>query len=201
VSFGHAVHIIGFDNIQRYWIVKNSWGPDFANGGYFRIAFGMSGIGDTAIGVSFAPFQNLTSERPLSPTDRTPDAMPKKESSRPPTTCYEYAAQGGDTIPKVAAILGTTVRSLLVANPDTLGRNNRFYLQGMTLLVCNASESALPPQTQREALLRIKVRQVSATFVLLQDGNVGACPQHADHTCSNKVCLDPYLTRDVLSLH
>jgi hypothetical protein len=156
VGYGHAVHIIGFDNMNKYWIVKNSWGTSFANGGYFRVAFGVSGIGADAIGLQFDPFQNLTSERPLK---RLPDTLPNKESSRPSTACYEYAAQAGDTVPKVAAIVGSTVRQLVAANADTLGMSKRSYLEGLTLKVCNASEVAQPPKTQAEALLRIKVSQ------------------------------------------
>lgn len=155
VSYGHAVHIIGFDNTRAYWIVKNSWGPDFANGGYFRIAFGMSGIGDTAIGLHFRPFQNLASERLLTPTSRSPNAVPK-ESSRPSPSCYEYVGQEGDTLPKVATIFGTTVQRLFAANTNTLGRSNRYYLRGLKLLVCNATDG-LPPKTQVDALRQIKV--------------------------------------------
>lgn len=173
MSYGHAVHIIGFDNARKYWIVKNSWGPEFANGGYFRVAFGMSGIGDTAIGLHFRPYQNLTSERVVGPAMSTSSPQPNKESSRPVETCYKYIAHAGDTISKVAAIFGTTVRQLLADNSGTLGSSKRLYLEGLNLLVCNASEAALPPRTQREALLRIKVRQVNTRFALRQDGNVG----------------------------
>ena len=43
---GHAVTIVGFgvyDGIN-YWIVKNSWGSDWGENGYFRIATGECGI-------------------------------------------------------------------------------------------------------------------------------------------------------------
>ena len=36
---GHAVLIVGYDDDGRYFIVKNSWGPNWGEGGYFRIAY------------------------------------------------------------------------------------------------------------------------------------------------------------------
>lgn len=36
---GHAMLIVGYDAAARQWIVRNSWGTDFADGGYVRIPF------------------------------------------------------------------------------------------------------------------------------------------------------------------
>jgi C1A family cysteine protease len=36
---GHAVLIVGYDDDGQYFIVKNSWGPNWGEGGYFRIAY------------------------------------------------------------------------------------------------------------------------------------------------------------------
>ncbi|MGE8066179.1 C1 family peptidase [Pseudomonas sp. NPDC089569] len=40
----HAVAIIGYSDIDRCWIAKNSWGPTFGENGFFRIAYGECGI-------------------------------------------------------------------------------------------------------------------------------------------------------------
>ncbi|MDP2182372.1 MAG: C1 family peptidase [Actinomycetota bacterium] len=36
----HAVCIVGYDDADACWIVKNSWGAAFGEDGYFRIAYG-----------------------------------------------------------------------------------------------------------------------------------------------------------------
>jgi len=42
----HAVTVVGYDDDEGYWIVKNCWGEDFGEEGWFRIAYGDSGIDD-----------------------------------------------------------------------------------------------------------------------------------------------------------
>jgi hypothetical protein len=41
---GHCVQIIGYDDAQKCWIAKNSWGTGWGENGYFRIAYGSAGI-------------------------------------------------------------------------------------------------------------------------------------------------------------
>ena len=41
---GHCVSCVGYDDVQRFWICKNSWGSGFGEGGYFCIAYGECGI-------------------------------------------------------------------------------------------------------------------------------------------------------------
>jgi C1A family cysteine protease len=47
VEGGHCVCVVGYDDINRYWICKNSWGTGFGESGYFRIAYGDCGIDST----------------------------------------------------------------------------------------------------------------------------------------------------------
>lgn len=37
---GHCVEIIGYNDSQGCWICKNSWGSNWGEGGFFRIAYG-----------------------------------------------------------------------------------------------------------------------------------------------------------------
>lgn len=36
---GHAVSLVGYDDSQKAWIVRNSWGEEWGEGGFFRIAY------------------------------------------------------------------------------------------------------------------------------------------------------------------
>lgn len=45
---GHAVSLVGFNDEGRYWIVRNSWGPDWGENGFIRVSYDdKSGIGDS----------------------------------------------------------------------------------------------------------------------------------------------------------
>lgn len=37
---GHAIVLVGYDDVENYWICKNSWGTDWGEAGYFRIKMG-----------------------------------------------------------------------------------------------------------------------------------------------------------------
>ena len=41
---GHCVEIIGYNDAQGCWICKNSWGTNWGEGGFFRIAYGQCAI-------------------------------------------------------------------------------------------------------------------------------------------------------------
>jgi C1A family cysteine protease len=41
---GHCVCCVGYNDAQKYWIMKNSWGAGWGESGYFRIAYGQCGI-------------------------------------------------------------------------------------------------------------------------------------------------------------
>lgn len=43
---GHAVTIVGYNDEGQYWIVKNSWGTEWGEKGWFRIKYGECEIDD-----------------------------------------------------------------------------------------------------------------------------------------------------------
>ncbi len=42
----HAVCIVGYNDVQGYWICKNSWGVGWGDNGWFKIGYGECGIGN-----------------------------------------------------------------------------------------------------------------------------------------------------------
>ena len=69
----HAVTVVGYGSEAGldYWLVKNSWGPRWGEGGYFRIKRGaaMCGIGDHLVMVDCGPLPADIPIDPLLPTD------------------------------------------------------------------------------------------------------------------------------------
>ena len=53
---GHAVLLVGYDDAQQCWIAKNSWGTDWGEHGYFRVAYD-SGceFADYTVGCGYDP--------------------------------------------------------------------------------------------------------------------------------------------------
>jgi hypothetical protein len=61
---GHAVLLVGYDNTAEtpYFVARNSWGPLWGDGGFFRIAVGAAGIlssWNPAYGVVWTPAKRL----------------------------------------------------------------------------------------------------------------------------------------------
>ena len=52
---GHCITFVGWDDADSCWIVKNSWGANWGEDGYFRIAYGDSDIGSQTAWMSGYP--------------------------------------------------------------------------------------------------------------------------------------------------
>lgn len=51
----HAVVLVGWDDNEGAWIMRNSWGPQWGENGYMRIAYGCSQIGHATFAVQYLP--------------------------------------------------------------------------------------------------------------------------------------------------
>lgn len=60
---GHAVTIVGYNLSEKYWIVKNSWSPDWGESGFFKIAMDddYSALGTRAYSLQVEPYSGMTS--------------------------------------------------------------------------------------------------------------------------------------------
>lgn len=47
---GHCICVVGYDDAERYWICKNSWGDAWGEAGFFRIAYGECGVESGMLG-------------------------------------------------------------------------------------------------------------------------------------------------------
>lgn len=53
----HSVVIVGYDDIQHYWIIKNSWGTGWQDNGYFNVGYGECSI-ETQVAYASVTIQN-----------------------------------------------------------------------------------------------------------------------------------------------
>jgi len=66
---GHGVLLVGYNDDEQYFIVKNSWGPAWGENGFFRIAYSeMKSVCNFGLStIAYTPVQSSDSE-PLSAT-------------------------------------------------------------------------------------------------------------------------------------
>ena len=143
--------MIGYNNEQAYWLAKNSWGSGFADGGYFKVAFGAAGVCDEARGLIFTP--------PNPPP--IPVARVKPSMSKP--GCYSYRATTWDYVSKVATMFKMSPRIVLLDNVNVIP-DPAMLLGGLTVVVCGIGEVPGLPRdprvgrmSQLDALLYIKL--------------------------------------------
>ena len=56
---GHAISLVGFNDQERYWIIRNSWGADWGEQGFARISYDdASGIADSTWSLDMNPESN-----------------------------------------------------------------------------------------------------------------------------------------------
>jgi len=138
------VLLVGFDNEGEYWIAKNSWGTAFADKGFFRIAFGVSGVG------SFGDTYGLTWE-PVMPPPQQAELTPVP--GRP--ACFWYTGRPWDFLSRVANRFRLPIGQVLLDNRAVI-TDPRQNLGGVKLVLCDIEPGLVPPATELQALLQFK---------------------------------------------
>eukprot|EP00877_Chromochloris_zofingiensis_P013817 jgi/Chrzof1/868/Cz01g32030.t1 len=145
---GHAVVLVGYNNEEEYWVVKNSWGPDWADGGFFKVAYGTSGIldGSKAFGVTWEP---------ASPS-RAP-IVGDIDAANP--ACKIYVAGKGDYISKVAKMFNVELEALLLDNQQVILDLDE-PLEGKRLRLCKPANTTLNfPQNSTKSTACVASKQ------------------------------------------
>jgi len=69
---GHAVLLVGYNDAEQYFIVKNSWGPGWGENGFFRIAYSEM-KNSVNFGLSTIAYRSKAAQRGLETINKTVD--------------------------------------------------------------------------------------------------------------------------------
>ncbi len=104
----HGIVIAGYDDTEGYWIVKNSWGSSWEDGGYFKLGFGECAI------ESWPYYAAIATPTP------TPSATPSPSATPTPTPAPLPGDANGDGVINAADITKIE-RIILELDPKTPG--------------------------------------------------------------------------------
>jgi C1A family cysteine protease len=99
---GHAVVIVGYDQPAQYWIVKNSWGPNWGENGYFRIGFGEAGIENYVASVTALLTVTNAATKTVTVTQSSTSYL--HQTATTTSTSYTSTFTSTSTIPTVTTI-------------------------------------------------------------------------------------------------
>ena len=81
----HGIVLVGWDDAQGVWILRNSWGASWGESGYMRIRYDISNVGFRANYLVYNP-----SPSPTTPAPTTPPPTTASPTTPPPTTPEPY---------------------------------------------------------------------------------------------------------------
>jgi hypothetical protein len=122
------VQVVGYDNIRQAWLIKNSWGPGFADKGFAWVAFDAPSMCDPedTYGFVFEPY--------LPPAA----ALAKLTPAPGRKGCYTYRAVAGEYPEGLASRFGIQVQQLLLDNLDVI-KEPSAVPAGTVLTLCGIS--------------------------------------------------------------
>lgn len=74
---GHAIVCVGYDNTQQHWIMRNSWGPNWGDSGYFYLPY--SYLTDTSLSTDLWSITKLIQPQPQPQPQPEPKPEPEPE--------------------------------------------------------------------------------------------------------------------------
>jgi C1A family cysteine protease len=136
----HAVLIVGYDDIDRCFIVKNSWGTGWGEGGFFRIAYSQcsSSVNFGLYSLAYTP--QAACSYSISPTSQAFTATGGSASinvtARTDCTWNAVSNASWITIGQVTATQGSgTVYYSVAANTTTASRTGTLSVAGQSVTI------------------------------------------------------------------
>mgnify|MGYP006279908181 CR=1 FL=1 len=127
----HAVVIVGYDDGGGYWIVRNSWGTDWEDGGYYKVGYGECAIEEYVYYVRVEPEIELKgNQQSILNGDSTPSLQDHTdfgllEHGGPLVRTFTIENQGFldlklEGVPRVQLTLPNASDFRVISNPDSI---------------------------------------------------------------------------------
>ncbi len=134
VSGGHVVSIVGYNDLERYWIIRNSWGTSWGEAGFARISYDdKSGIGSNTWLYKTTPESNFIAF--TSPMDREYISGAHNfqlKMAKPASAEIILTSEKGATVQKFAACSESTTSDCSMT-VDTLSlKEGRYELHAVS---------------------------------------------------------------------
>ncbi|MDY6892475.1 MAG: PKD domain-containing protein, partial [Chloroflexota bacterium] len=139
----HAVVIVGYDETDNYWIVRNSWGSGFGDGGYFKVGCEECWIENYVYSAKLLP-NNPPVANPGGPYSGTEDVAITFDGSAsydPSGDPLTYTWNFGDGTPPL------TVASPTAEHTYTTGQQEADEVYSVTLTVNDGRADSEPVTT------------------------------------------------------